>query len=832
MNDEASNAVAASHDEALHWPTPPFFGAAPVPAYAHARDCVVELVNGRILSAELLGFDPDTGGITVAVAGEATAHHLGLDSVRTLRLRWPLQMVRDEGAIHAVGGETAPAAEERPFAVRFHDGTTLTGHTLGFVRDAHGLFLYMTNGGPQQVQRCFIPTQQIDEVQIGPLLGETLAHSGVVSNEVLAAALDKQARMREQKLGEQFVDHGIVAPEELKQALQMQKRRPSMKLGDILMETGFISPGQLTVALGFQANNRQRRLGDILIEMGAVTMRQVQMAMSQKLGIPFVDAGLFRLNPLALELVTPSFAFRHQVLALLRLGESLVVAVENPLAMDFAQELRFLTKLTIVPVIANPKELRARIAREYAHIEPVETAGGHDGGDAQIREGQRGADLVRVNVEDLTSELARQASSSRQTTEESEPEPRVTDNTLVRLVNKIIMDAHAQGASDIHIESNIGNTSTRIRFRKDGDLEDYLELQPAYRSALVSRIKIMAGLDISEHRHSQDGKIAFSRFGGVPIELRVVIVPTANNLEDVVLRILGGTEPLPLDKLGFSERDLGELTRMVSRSYGLILVCGPTGSGKTTTLHSVLHHINRPDLKIWTAEDPVEITQPGLRQVQIHAGIGWTFAAAMRTFLRADPDVIMVGEMRDVETTKIGIEASLTGHLVFSTLHTNSAAESVVRLLDLGMDPFNFADALIGILSQRLARKLCTRCRKAHVAEDKELQVLAQEYCAGTKLDPATVVARWHETYTRDGQLLLHEAVGCEACTGGYKGRIGVYELLSGTPHVKDLIRARGSVPLVQEAAMEGGMRLLHQDAIEKALSGVIDLASARAASS
>lgn len=342
----------------------------------------------------------------------------------------------------------------------------------------------------------------------------------------------------------------------------------------------------------------------------------------------------------------------------------------------------------------------------------------------------------------------------------------------------------------------------------------------------------MAGLDISEHRHSQDGKIEFARFGSVPIELRVAIIPTANGREDVVLRILGGVEPLPIDQLGFSKRDLDEMKQMVTHSNGLILVCGPTGSGKTTTLHSILHYINRPDLKIWTAEDPIEISQPGLRQVQINAKIGWTFAAAMRSFLRADPDVIMVGEMRDAETTKIGIEASLTGHLVFSTLHTNSAAESVVRLLELGMDPFNFADALIGILSQRLARKLCPKCKRAHTPNDDELLSLAQEYCIGTQQTPAVVAARWRAEFGAEHPLHIYEAVGCDACTDGYHGRIGVYELLLATPEIKQLVRSHGAVPQIVSAGQAAGMALLKQDAIEKVLQGLLDLNSARIAAS
>ena len=515
--------------------------------------------------------------------------------------------------------------------------------------------------------------------------------------------------------------------------------------------------------------------------MGAVSVRQIQFALSDKLGIPYVNAREFKIGPGALEAVDTAFAIRHQVLPLLRIEKSLVVAVENPLAIDFLQDLRFKTGMTITPVIANPQELKVRIGKEYSNLEGRVSWEGRVNCEGRAsREGRAGlegraaegtvawvpaglgthASPAQTKVADLASQLARETQQSVRPNRDVPTDTRVSENTLVKLINKIIIEAHAQGASDIHIESNPGS-DTRIRFRKDGDLEDYLDLPQAYSNSLVSRLKIMAELDISEHRHPQDGKIDFGKHGPLSIELRVAIIPTANNLEDVVLRILDGAEPLPLDQLGFSDQDLEKLKKMISRSYGLILVCGPTGSGKTTTLHSMLRDINRPDIKIWTAEDPIEITQPGLRQVQVHPKIDWTFAAAMRAFLRADPDVIMVGEMRDAETTKIGIEASLTGHLVFSTLHTNSAAESIVRLLDLGMDPFNFADALIGILSQRLARKLCPNCKQAHVASETEisgsgrriLQRNEPRSCGGTQQMADRLWERWAPDSGQGGRL-------------------------------------------------------------------------------
>ncbi|MGE5026974.1 MAG: ATPase, T2SS/T4P/T4SS family, partial [Betaproteobacteria bacterium] len=260
------------------------------------------------------------------------------------------------------------------------------------------------------------------------------------------------------------------------------------------------------------------------------------------------------------------------------------------------------------------------------------------------------------------------------------------DNELVKLVNKIIVDAYNQGASDIHIEPGTGKEKTEIRFRRDGTLGPYIEIPASYRNALIARLKIMCDLDISEKRKPQDGKIKFKKFGPLDIELRVATIPSAGGVEDVVMRILAAGEPIPLENLGLSQRNQKNLKDVISKPYGLFFVCGPTGSGKTTTLHSVLKYLNTPETKIWTAEDPVEITQKGLRQVQMNPKAGLTFAIAMRAFLRADPDIIMVGEMRDKETVSTGIEASLTGHLVFATLHTNSAPESIIRLLDMGMD--------------------------------------------------------------------------------------------------------------------------------------------------
>ena len=417
-------------------------------------------------------------------------------------------------------------------------------------------------------------------------------------------------------------------------------------------------------------------------------------------------------------------------------------------------------------------------------------------------------------------------------------ESAAADNELVKFVNKVIIDAYNQKVSDIHIEPMPGKLKTGIRFRIDGSLVPYIEVPAHFRQAMVTRLKIMCDLDISERRKPQDGKIKFKKYGPLDIELRVATIPSAGGVEDVVMRILAAGEPIPLEKLGLTPHNKARLEATVTKPYGLFYVCGPTGSGKTTTLHSILKFLNTPDTKIWTAEDPVEITQKGLRQVQINKKAGIDFALVMRAFLRADPDIIMVGESRDKETVSMGVEASLTGHLVFSTLHTNSAPESITRLMDMGMDPFNFADALLGILAQRLAKKLCD-CKEAYLPDADELRLFVAEYAeelrhskswqADYAGEARKLVENWVNHYGQDGQLKLYRAVGCDKCGGtGYKGRIGLHELLVSDDAVKKLIQERARVAELFSQAVEGGMRTLKMDGMEKILMGLTDIKMVR----
>ena len=414
------------------------------------------------------------------------------------------------------------------------------------------------------------------------------------------------------------------------------------------------------------------------------------------------------------------------------------------------------------------------------------------------------------NVSDILGELVNEAQEAM--AEDSGGGLDENDNAIVRLANQIIADAYRQGASDIHVEPYGEKRETLVRFRVDGDCFEYMKIPQSYRRAIVSRLKIMANLDIAERRKPQDGKIKFKLSDNKEIELRVATIPTSGYNEDVVMRLLAASEPLPLDKMGFSDRNLAGIKEIAAKPYGIILCVGPTGSGKTTTLHSVLGFINTPDIKIWTAEDPVEITQYGLRQVQVQPKIDFTFAAAMRAFLRADPDVIMVGEMRDKETAEIGIEASLTGHLVKSTLHTNSAVETITRLLDMGCDSFSFADAMLGVLAQRLTRRICKDCKEQYVGTAIEYEEIRQGY--GPE--------HWDKlSIPQDNTFRLARGKGCETCNRtGFKGRVALHELLLGSNTIKHMIQTKARTEEMLQAAIAAGMTTLMQDGVQKTLLG------------
>ena len=621
---------------------------------------------------------------------------------------------------------------------------------------------------------------------------------------------------------------------QLLQAIEFQHRLPIVNLRDALLQLRILDEQTVRELQAEDPDLLRSRSQELVLRL-LLTEEELHRALARVAGVVEVEALGFEVERQAFEVLPLRQAHAHTVLPLGTANDQFFVASWSPTSSDLQHTLSTATGHTVALVWGS----REAIERRLEVQDRVEQAGHGHSAEAIVAEvrrrllPQQPVGSVQKQPTEL-EDLVMQAMVEVGSTAEAEQLVSAAESAgMVRLVNQMIAEAQRVHASDIHIESNPGEALTAIRFRRDGDLEPYLWLPARLRAPLVSRLKIMARLDIAERRRPQDGKIDFAEFGGQALELRVAVMPTHDGLEDVVLRLLESAKPLPLERLGLQPRDLDTIAGFSQRSFGLVLAAGPTGSGKTTTLHSLLAGVNTADKKIWTAEDPIEITQPGLRQVQVNPKIGLTFASAMRGFLRADPDIIMIGEIRDAETAKIAIEASLTGHLVLSTLHTNNASESVVRLLDLGMDPMNFADSLLGIVAQRLVRALCPQCGHDRPLPADEWQALLQEYMEGSDLSVQQASARLLAAAGVESpdELHMRHAVGCEHCAGkGYRGRIGIYEILQNSRSVRQLIQRQARPSEIFDRAMAEGMRSLRQDALEKVLQGHIDLKQARLA--
>ncbi|MET0383194.1 MAG: ATPase, T2SS/T4P/T4SS family [Burkholderiaceae bacterium] len=693
---------------------------------------------------------------------------------------------------------------------------------LGELLVNHGLISRLELREALEIKRSRSPV-----ANAGPQLGEVLVMSNTATPAQVNAALAEQERLRGQRIGDVLMSQHVVKPEQLFAAIEAQSRMPMVRIGEALIALGFITEAQLNEALTHQGKDRSVPLGELLVRQGLISRNDLATALARKMGYPQVDVQTFPIDVDALRKLPVAAALRLEMLPLSLLNGKLVVATEDPSRRDRIDEAEFLTQCKVVPVLPAQPMLIDQIPLLYSR-------GGLDemSIDFQLQAGAsegQGTDTLLAALEMPVGDPG---------DGESDDAVEQSDSSLVRLINSMIVEAHGQGVSDIHIETRPGREKVKVRFRVDGALRPYLELPHTYRSALIARLKIMCDLDISERRRPQDGKINFARFvPGVPIELRVAMIPTNNGLEDAVLRILASSKPLPLDNLGMSPANLAALKKAVERPYGMVLCVGPTGSGKTTTLHSALSFINTPERKIWTAEDPVEITQAGLRQVQVNPKIDWTFAKALRAFLRADPDVIMVGEIRDHETAEIAVESSLTGHLVLSTLHTNSAPETITRLLDMGMDPFNFADALLAVLAQRLVRRICKDCRTSKPATDDQVEELVSDSLHIWGDHPQApprdaLLSDWKSRYAVDGRLQFWHGAGCAKCGNtGLRGRAGVHELLTVTKPIRNLIQKGARAEEIQRCAFGEGLRTLRQDGIEKVLSGVTTIEEVRATS-
>ncbi|MDP2004807.1 MAG: ATPase, T2SS/T4P/T4SS family [Rubrivivax sp.] len=801
------------------WPTPDL-AVYPAPvAPAQAPLCTVEGSNGNLIEGQLSLFDPEQGLLQLRLPTQRKPLPLRLEQFRRLRLAEPLppaDLLADAGDL-----------PQLPFTVQLKSGPPWQGITVGFREEPWGLFLFEPLDNTGHLRRWFVPRAAYEHAEIGMRIGEALVEQHSATPDQIREALAEQEALRSRKLGDMLVVRQIITAEELASAIEEQARMPMVRIGQALTALGFITEVQLADALVQQRNDRSVPLGELLVRNGMVSRVDLQTALARKMGYPLVDVLRFPPDAEAVTRLPYAVATRVPALPLMMRAGRLVAAVEDPSNRSQIDELEFASQCKVVPVLARTGVLMGAIDRAYEKVGAAEfTPRGSFEPDRTIEFDIGDASRLAATMERVDAHIE---DSDEGTLEQS-------DNTLVRLINSMIIEAHTQGVSDIHIECPPGREKVRIRFRKDGRLRPYLELPSNYRSAMIARLKIMCDLDISERRKPQDGKINFAKFvPGVRVELRVATVPTQGNLEDAVLRLLASSRAIPLANLGLTAANFERLTAASQRPYGMLLCVGPTGSGKTTTLHSLLASINTPDRKIWTAEDPVEITQPGLRQVQVNPRIEWTFAKALRAFLRADPDVIMVGEIRDAETAQVAIEASLTGHLMLSTLHTNSAPETVTRLLDMGMDPFNFADALLGVLAQRLVRRLCTQCRLAREATPEEEEELLRDWQhAMGDAAPAPghdeLLTDWRKRFGTEGRLTHYHAPGCEHCgQTGYRGRAAVHELMMVSRGLRHLIQTGQRADELQRFALGEGMRTLRQDGIEKVLAGVTSIEEVRA---
>ncbi|MCW7755128.1 ATPase, T2SS/T4P/T4SS family [Desulfobotulus sp. H1] len=572
-----------------------------------------------------------------------------------------------------------------------------------------------------------------------------------------------------------------------------------------LLENKMVNPEQLQKALA-QAKKSKKSVETVLIEEYRIPREKIAESLKLFYDVPFKNFDPKFPAPYELvQKLKKSFLYENKWVPLSWDLNSVDILIDDPKNIIKTDQAQTLLKTNNLRLFVGFKEdIEAFINLFYD--ERHETEEDQDGSISL----PDGFDMLPdVSFEDFDDDDENTSHDSGE--EES--------GQIVRMVDQILITAYRKGASDIHIEPSPVTKKTRIRYRIDGVCQEILQIPNQSARPLISRIKIMAKLDIAERRMPQDGKIKFRRKGIQPFELRVATLPTAGGFEDAVLRILAESGAMPLTKMGMSERNLSCLQKIIRQPYGLVLVVGPTGSGKTTTLHAALGEINKPGIKIWTAEDPVEISQEGLRQVECQAKIGLDFARVMRAFLRADPDVIMIGEMRDHETAAIGIEASLTGHLVFSTLHTNSAPETITRLLDMGLNPLNFSDAFLGVMAQRLVRRLCKDCKEAFHPTKEMFDEITRLY--GRAMDEVGIVY--------SDELTLYRPKGCPECNNtGYRGRLGIHELLLGSAPIKQLIKKAAPTEEIFKQGAEEGMDTLVQDGLVKAFQGVTDIEEVR----
>ena len=747
----------------------------------------VGLQNGQIRGGRIAAFHPHFKELTLldaSTGGSAPARHtIPAEGVAYV-------------AVHRAPDEPVPAGEGVCLRVSLQRGDVFRVRAHPPDRSATGFFATPSDSA-SPFKEFFFFNAAVRQIERADPLGVLLVERGVAQAEDVARAVAVQVEGRHRPVGDILVQQAKVSRAAVESAAAAQQG--NKRLGEALVEAGAVSSRDVAQALIEQKSLRGRRLGSIMVQLGMLAEMDLARALAAKFHLPFRDLDETEVDRNAVALLPRDFIEKHNVLPIAADERTLTLAIADPLAIDVTDAVMHQTRRRVREVLSPASQIDARIKDLLKPGDPAARA-----------------------LDDILHEIDTTVFTGRARAADNPLAQRENEGLVVRLTNLILLEAYRRGASDIHVEPSGTDGATLVRLRIDGDCARYREIPGHIGTQVVSRLKILADLDISEKRRPQDGKLKIQAPDRV-VEFRLATVPTVNGNEDAVLRVLSDSKPVPLDELKLSKRNLAELKALAAQPYGLILCVGPTGSGKTTTLHALLGALNQPDMKVWTAEDPVEITQPGLRQMQVNPRIGLTFAAALRTFLRADPDVIMVGEIRDEETATIVVEAALTGHLVLSTLHTNSAPETVTRLLDIGLDPFQFTDALLGVLAQRLARALCAACRRPQRGTKEEWDRFAVAY-------GEDAFARAHP-FTNE--FVTWRPVGCDLCRNtGYAGRVALHELLVCDDALREKIIRRAPVAEIRAAAMRNGMTTLLQDGLEKALQGLTDFRSVVAVAS
>lgn len=626
-------------------------------------------------------------------------------------------------------------------------------------------------------------------------LGEILLDQKFITRDQLELGIEQQ-KLVKKRLGEILTEMGFLTIDKLTEALSTQVQKPpvngipasatafakSKNIGEILLDYHLINKEQL--ARGIEEQRRSnKRLGEALADLGYISEEKIARALSAQLGIPYTDLSSAVVEPEAIDLFMEKVARKNMAMPLSVDKRFISVAMADPLDFEAIHDINFATNREVRPTVAPPKEIKAAIRRYYHLAQPLEKIIG------EIR-----TDSIEVIS---TAESRSDAEGIEDATRTSGSPP------IIRLVNSVLVHAVRNKASDIHFEPR--EKSVRVRERVDGLLMEAFEFPKLVQGAVTSRVKIMAVMDISEKKIPQDGRIKV-RVEGRDLDLRVSTLPT-NFGEKITIRVLdSGAAPVQLEDMGPTKKDYMRIRSIIERPQGIVLITGPTGSGKSTTLYSMVNHIKTDAINIITLEDPIEYELKGINQVGINEKTGLTFPFALRAVLRQDPDVIMVGEMRDLETAKIAIEASLTGHLVLSTLHTNTAVAAVTRLKNLGISPYLIASSLNGVIAQRLVRKICDKCKEPYSPTPEEL-------------------FKMKGRGKNSSEMKFYRGKGCPACTDtGYKGRIGVFEVLIVDSQVRDLVTSDGTEEAILKAAAENGMGYMSEDGIEKIHQGITSI--------